>query len=129
MPQTHTFNKMKTYLHNSIERVKYINQFKLPRMTGGIDSCVLAALTRELTNDIEYMTYTKTSKNIKNDLAKLIYTNDQKITEQMQQNLPWRHTIFNLDKFEPTGSSIKENERILYSNHSYKFENYYNNHR
>src|SRR5699024_9649959 len=47
----------------------------------------------------------------------------------MQQNLPWRHTIFNLDKFEPTGSSIKENERILYSNHSYKLANYYKNHR
>lgn len=125
----YTFNKMKTYLDNSIEWLKNNNQYKFLSMTGGIDSRVSAALTRELTNDIEYMTYTKTSKNIKNDLAKLIYTNDQKITEQMQQNLPWRHTIFNLDKFEPTGSSIKENERILYSNHSYKLANYYKNHR
>lgn len=125
----YTFNKMKTYLDNSIEWLKKNDQYKFLSMTGGIDSRVSAALTRSLSDDIEYMTYTRSQKNLKTELAKLIYSNDDKITKQMQQNMAWNHTIFNLDDYEPSESAKEENDRILYSNHSYKLANYYKNQR
>lgn len=125
----YTFNEMKDYLDNSIKWLKQNQQYKFLSMTGGVDSRVSAALTRELSDDIEYMTYTRSQRNIKTELAKLIYSNDDKITGQMQKNLAWNHTIFNLDEFEPDERFIEENEKALYSNHSYKLANYYRNHR
>src|SRR5699024_8111570 len=97
--------------------------------TGGVDSRVSAALTRELSDDIEYMPYTRSQRKLKTELAKLIYSNDDKITGQMQKNLAWNHTIFNLYEFETEERFIKENETVLYSNHSNKLANYYRNHR
>src|SRR5699024_111052 len=125
----YTFSEMKDYLDNSIEWLKQNQQYKFLSMTGGVDSRVSAALTRELSDDIEYMTYTRSQKNLKTDLAKLIYSNDDEITRQMQKNLAWNHTSFNLDEFEPDERFIEESEKVLYSNHSYKLANYYRNHR
>jgi len=125
----YTFSEMKEYLDNSIKWLKKNQQYKFLSMTGGVDSRVSAALTRELSDDIEYMTYTKSQKTLKTDLAKLIYSNDEKITKQMQRNLAWNHTIFNLDEFEPDERFIEETEKVLYSNHSYKLANYYRNYR
>src|SRR5699024_9946010 len=76
-------------------------------------------------DDNKYKTNTKYQKTHKTDLAKLIYSNDEKITKQMQRNLAWNHTIFNLDEFEPDERFIEETEKVLYSNHSYKLANYY----
>lgn len=125
----YTFNEIKSYLDNSIEWLKQNTQEKFLSMTGGIDSRVSAALTRELSADIEYMTYTRSQKNLKSDLAKLIYSNDNKITKQMQQNMAWSHTIFNLDYYAPSEEIRQENDKILYSNHSFKLANYYKNQR
>ncbi|WP_020006172.1 hypothetical protein [Salinicoccus albus] len=124
-----TFKEMRKYLDNSIQWLKNNHQYKFLSLTGGIDSRVSAALTREISNDVEFMTYTKSREKLKTELSRLIYTTDDKVTRQLKENMVWNHTIFNLDEFTPSKKFTEYNQHILYSNHSFNLANYYKNER
>src|SRR5699024_2365931 len=111
-------NSMKT---SSIEKIyptisKYFEQMiiwlqnnqqdKFVTITGGIDSRVSAALTKDI-DDIEYLTYTTPISSIKSSLAKTIYKIDTKITNEMKDNLRWNHTIIDLSKIPLNADELK----------------------
>src|SRR5699024_6915 len=77
------FKEMKPFLDNSRKFLEKIDNDKFVTVTAGIDSRVSAALTRDFSNEMEYLTYTQSPKKLATKMAKQIYKIDEKITTDM----------------------------------------------
>jgi hypothetical protein len=119
------FEELKPYLDQSIKYLENLDKKVIVTVTGGIDSRVSAALTRDFSNKVEYLTYTKPIKDIHNDKAKEIYKIDEEITRDMKNYLGWDHRIINLDNYILDKSEFNAKNKMLNSQHSYPLANYY----
>ncbi|WP_166626544.1 hypothetical protein [Jeotgalicoccus sp. S0W5] len=121
------FKEMKPYLDQSRIYLENINNDKFVSVTAGIDSRVSAALTRDFSNEMEYLTYTQSRKRLATKMAKKIYKIDEKITTDMRDYLGWNHSIIKLSHYTPSKDEIKELNKIYNSKHAYALANYYKN--
>lgn len=121
------FNELKKYLDESIKYLESLDNEIFVTITGGIDSRVSASLTRDFSNKIEYLTYTKPKSKLSSSMAKVIYRADKEITEDMKSYLGWNHSIINLSKYTFSDSKEKNinSSTIFNSIHSYSLANYY----
>src|SRR5699024_2569006 len=106
-----------------------LNQTIFVTVTGGIDSRVSASLTRDFSNQLEYLTYTKKRETLDTPLKKLVYRNDEAITAEMKKYLGWNHTIIDLDDYKPSQSEVNTYLKKFNSRHAYSLINYYRNHK
>lgn len=120
-----TFIEMKPFLDQSIKYLENIQKDIFVTVTGGIDSRVSAALTRDFSNKVEYLTYTKKMKKIASKMAKTIYRTDENITTEMKRFLGWNHSIVNIDNYEVSNDEKERNMKVFNSSHSYSLGNYY----
>ncbi|MFC3900408.1 hypothetical protein [Aliicoccus persicus] len=110
------------------ENIKYLENHKREvyvTVTGGIDSRVSTSLTRDFSNKIEYLTYTRPRDTLKTPLQKLIYKNDAAITLQMKKYMGWNHTIIDLEEYKPNKSEYETFLKMFNSRHSYSLIKYY----
>lgn len=112
------------YFDQMIKWLKSNQQTKFLTVTGGIDSRVSAALSKNI-EGIEYLTYSVPAKSIKADLARKIYRVDTKITNEMKENLRWNHSILDLSKISLSPEELKFYETFYNSKHGYKLDKYY----
>lgn len=119
------FNDMKPYLDQSIAYLEGIEHDKLVTVTAGVDSRVSAALTRDFSNEVEYLTYTQNRNKLASKMAKNIYKIDEKITKDMRSYLGWNHNIINLSDYTASKEQIKKLSKIYNSKHAYSLANYY----
>lgn len=119
------FKEMKPYLDQSRIYLENIDNDKFVSVTAGIDSRVSAALTRDFSNEMEYLTYTQSRKRLATKMAKKIYKIDEKITTDMRDYLGWNHSIIKLSDYTPPKDEIKELNKIYNSKHAYALANYY----
>lgn len=119
------FKEMKPFLDNSRKFLEKIDNDKFVTVTAGIDSRVSAALTRDFSNEIEYLTYTQSPKKLATKMAKQIYKIDEKITTDMKKYLGWNHNIIKLSDYAPSKEKINELSEIYNSKHAYALANYY----
>lgn len=112
------------YFDEMIKWLQNNNQIKFLTVTGGIDSRVSAALSKDVDN-IEYLTYTVPIKSIKSDLARSIYKVDTKITNEMKDNLKWNHSIIDFSKIPLSTEELNFYETFYNSKHGYKLDKYY----
>lgn len=123
------FNEMKPYLDEVIKYLRSLSQTIFVTVTGGIDSRVSTSLTRDFSNQLEYLTYTKKRETLDTDLKKLVYRNDQAITAEMKKYLGWNHTIIDLDDYKPSKSEVSTYLKKFNSRHAYSLINYYRDHK
>lgn len=119
------FYELKKYLDESI---KYLEKSKLDifvTITGGIDSRVSAALTRNFSNNIKYLTYTQSKEKLATDMARKIYEIDEQVAIEMREHLGWNHSIINLDNYQVSKNEATRNNIKYNSKHSYSLANYY----
>jgi len=121
------FNILDPYFKNSSKYLENLDSDKFVTVTAGIDSRVSAALTRDFSNEIEYLTYTQSSKKLATRMAKKIYKIDEKITSSMKAYLGWNHNIIKLSNYTPSKEQINELNKIYNSKHAYALANYYRN--
>src|SRR5699024_7182238 len=119
------FQELKPFLDQSRLFLEGINNDKFVTVTAGIDSRVSAALTRDFSNEMEYLTYTQARKKLATRMAKKIYKIDEKITTDMRNYLGWNHSIIKLSDYTPPKDEIKELNKIYNSKHAYALANYY----
>ncbi|MFD2830013.1 hypothetical protein [Corticicoccus populi] len=120
-----TFEELKPYLDQSIKYLESLDNNLFLTITGGIDSRVSAALTRDFSNKVEYLTYTKPMDKLATKMAKIIYKTDENITKNMKEYLGWNHNIINLEDYLPTKYKNNINHILFNSTHSYSLANYY----
>lgn len=118
------YKRIKPYFTEMINWLKKNKQPKFLTLTGGIDSRVSAALTKEI-EGIEYLTYFMPDNYIKTSLAKSIYATDRKITSQMRENLKWNHKIIDLTEIPMSKDELKFYEQYYNSKHGYRLDKYY----
>lgn len=123
------FNEMKPYLDEVIKYLRNLKQTIFVTVTGGIDSRVSTSLTRDFSNEVEYLTYTKKRETLDTDLKKLVYRNDEAITAEMKKYLGWNHTIIDLDDYKPSKSEVDTYLKKFNSRHAYSLINYYRDHK
>lgn len=123
------FTEMKPYLDEVIKYLRSLNQTIFVTVTGGIDSRVSASLTRDFSNQLEYLTYTKKRETLDTPLKKLVYRNDEAITAEMKKYLGWNHTIIDLDDYKPSQSEVNTYLKKFNSRHAYSLINYYRDHK
>jgi len=119
------FKEMKPYLDESRRFLESIENDKFVTVTAGVDSRVSAALTRDFSNEMEYLTYTQSRKKLATKMAKKIYKIDEKITTDMRDYLGWNHSIIKLSEYTPSKEEVKELNKIYNSKHAYALANYY----
>lgn len=124
-PSSEIFSKIKPYLDQSRIYLESLKNKKIVTVTAGIDSRVSASLTRDFSNEIEYLTYTQNTKKLASRMAKKIYRIDEKITRDMKDYLGWNHSIINLSDYTPTKEQIKSLAKVYNSKHAYSLANYY----
>lgn len=123
------FKEMKPYLDEVIKYLRNLKQTIFVTVTGGVDSRVSTSLTRDFSNEVEYLTYTKKRETLDTDLKKLVYRNDQAITAEMKKYLGWNHTIIDLDDYKPSKSEVDTYLKKFNSRHAYSLINYYRDHK
>lgn len=119
------FNEIKPYLDETIKYMRNIDRDIFVTVTGGIDSRVSASLTRDFSNEVEYLTYTKKREKLDTKLKKLVYRNDEAITSEMKNYLGWNHSIIDLDDFQPSKDETNVYLKKFNSKHAYSLINYY----
>lgn len=122
------YKRMKPYLTEMINWLKKNTQPKFLTVTGGIDSRVSAALSKEI-EGIEYLTYFMPDNYIRSSLAKAIYATDKNITTQMKDNLQWNHEIIDLTEIPLSKDELKFYEQYYNSKHGYRLDKYYREHK
>lgn len=118
------YKRIEPYFTEMINWLKENKQPKFLTLTGGIDSRVSAALTKEV-EDIEYLTYFMPDNYIRTSLAKSIYATDRNITSQMRENLKWDHKIIDLTEIPMSKDELKFYEQYYNSKHGYRLDKYY----
>lgn len=118
------YKRMEPYLTEMISWLKENKQPKFLTVTGGIDSRVSAALTKEI-EGLEYLTYFMPDNYIKSSLAKTIYAVDKNITTQMKDNLQWNHEILDLTEIPLSKDELNFYEKYYNSKHGYRLDKYY----
>lgn len=119
------FLEIKPYLDQISRYLMNVKNNVFLTITGGIDSRVSASLTRDFSNKIEYLTYTKQKEKLDTPLKKLVYRNDESITSEMKRYLGWNHRIIDLDDYKPTKEEISDYLKVFNSRHAYSLINYY----
>lgn len=120
-----TFEELKPYLDQSINYLENCNKDIFLTVTGGIDSRVSAALTRDISNRVEFLTYLKPKKKLTTQIAKIIYRNDEDITRDMKEYLGWNHSIINLGDYNISKEQDLINRKKYNSVHAFNLSNYY----
>jgi len=116
------FEQMNIWLKN------YDNNIILT-LTAGFDSRVSMALTRELSEKVEYITYEHQNIDKLSERAKEIYEIDMYVTKTIAENFNVNHTEVDLADFN-LGTSEKEHAlEILQSTHSFPLIDYFRNER
>lgn len=114
------------------EMITWLKQWQsdiILTLTGGYDSRVSMALTNEISDKVEYLTYLHPNVERLSDTAKQIYENDVFITNEISRNLKVNHTKVDLSKY-----SLNEQEKMYYKNilqtaHSFPLIDYFKNKR
>lgn len=119
------FYDLKKYLNESITYLEKVNNDIFVTVTGGIDSRVSAALTRDFSNKVKYLTYTQPKNKLATKMAKKIYEIDEQIAKEMRVYLGWNHTIINLEEYKLTKENNRINNIKFNSKHSYALSKYY----
>src|SRR5699024_8205120 len=116
------FEQMNIWLKN------YDNNIILT-LTAGFDSRVSMALTRELSEKVEFITYEHQNIDKLSERAKEIYEIDMYVTKTIAENFNVNHTEVDLADFN-LGTSEKEHAlEILQSTHSLPLIDYFRNER
>lgn len=104
------------------EQIKWLdNQDKklYLSLTGGFDSKVTMALTKNIQEKISYFTYMRNTENA-NRTTKWIYDTDEKIVNTLVSNLNLNHQFLNIDDMEWTDEQVDQLSKHTTSNHSFK---------
>lgn len=98
-------------------------------LTGGYDSRVSMALTNELSDRIEYLTYLSGNKDRMTERAREIYEIDEYIVKEITRNFKIKHSLINLERFDLTGTEREELKLKLQSSHSFPLLAYFRHNR
>lgn len=104
------------------EQVKWLgNQDKklYLSLTGGFDSKVTMALTKNIQEKITYFTYMRDTSNA-NRTVKWIYNTDKKIVDKINKNLNLNHKYMFIDDIEYDKKDLNNLSSHTTSNHSFK---------
>lgn len=119
------FDELQPYLDQSIKYLEDLNTNLFLTITGGVDSRVSAALTRDFSSKVEYLTYTQPLDKLATKMAKKIYKTDESITKSMKRYLGWNHNIITLEDYTLPKRENNINHIKFNSKHSYSLANYY----
>ena len=98
-------------------------------LTGGYDSRVSMALTNELSERIEYITYLHPNPKRLSEAAQKIYDIDLFITKALEKNFRINHTQIDLADYNLTVSEREYYKSILQTAHSFSLIDYFKNER
>lgn len=96
-------------------------------LTGGYDSRVSMALTNELSDKIEYVTYLHPNLKRLSEAAQKIYEVDLFITEALSKNFCINHTQVNLADYNLEEREKEYYKTILQTAHSFSLIDYFKN--
>src|SRR5699024_73567 len=112
-----TFEEMDTLLVNSRGWLAKQPAEKFLTLTAGIDSRVSAALSRDMSSDIEFLTYYTPSKYLATRMAKTIHKIDTGVTKQMRENMKWNHSIISITDYRPPTDHLEAMKAFNNSHH------------
>lgn len=98
-------------------------------LTGGYDSRVSMALTNELSERIEYITYLHPNLKRLSEAAQKIYEVDLFITEALEKNFRINHTQVDLADYDLKNDEREHYKSILQTAHSFPLIDYFKNDR
>src|SRR5699024_3921517 len=98
-------------------------------LTGGYDYLVSMALTNELSERIEYITYLHPNPKRLSEAAKKIYDIDLFNTKALEQNFRINHTQIDLADYNLTVSEREYYKSVLQTAHSFSLIDYFKNER
>src|SRR5699024_2074913 len=104
------------------EEVKWLdnqNQKLYLSLTGGFDSKVTMALTKNIQEKMSYFTYMKNTENA-TERTKWIHNMDKRIVDKLRYNLNLNHKYIHIDDIEVPQERIKQLSTHTTSNHAYK---------
>src|SRR5699024_3123067 len=122
-----TFTEMKPLLINSRDWLMKQPGAKFLTITAGIDSRVSAALSRDFSPEIEFLTYYTPAKYLATKMAKTIHKIDTYVTKQMKENMQWNHSIISIRDYTPTKSELERMRGFYNSHHAFGLIEYYRN--
>lgn len=122
-----TFEEMDKLLVNSRNWLAKQPAEKFLTLTAGIDSRVSAAVSRDMSSDIEFLTYYTPSKYLATRMAKTIHKIDTGVTKQMRENMQWNHSIISIRDYRPPQDDLENMKEFYNSHHAFGLINYYRN--
>lgn len=117
------------YFGEMIKWLKKWNNNIILTLTGGYDSRVSMALTNELSDRIEYITYLHPNLNRLSETARKIYEMDLFITDELSKNFRINHTQVNLADYNLEENERENYKKTLQSAHSFPLIDYFKNDR
>src|SRR5699024_4718552 len=104
------------------EEVKWLNKLNIPlylSLTGGFDSKVTMALTKDIQEKISYFTYMRNTDN-STKTVKWIYKTDKNTVDKLRYNLNLNHRYLHIDEIKIPERRINDLSNHTTSNHSFK---------
>lgn len=117
------------YFREMIKWLKKWDNDIILTLTGGYDSRVSMALTNELSERIEYITYLHPNLKRLSEAAQKIYEVDLFITETLEKNFRINHTQVNLADYDLKNDEREYYKSILQTAHSFSLIDYFKNDR
>ncbi|QQD85664.1 hypothetical protein [Jeotgalicoccus sp. ATCC 8456] len=121
--------ELEIYFEQMLIWLKNWNNDIVLTLTGGYDSRVSLALTREINDKIEYITYIHPNLKRLSERAQEIYDIDMFITKSLRDNMNLNHTMVNLADYDIQGEERDYYKKVLQSSHSYPLIDYFENKR
>ena len=97
-------------------------------LTGGIDSRISLALAKPILEELKFFTYLKPLNHIQNKKRVNIYSKDEKIVQNLVDNLRIEHEFFTINKDIKDKNYYKKLKKVVSSNHSYALSKYFQDH-
>ena len=94
-------------------------------LTGGIDSRISLALAKPIIEELKFFTYLKPLNHIQNEKRRDIYSKDEKIVQDLAENLRIEHEFFTINKEKKDRNYYKKLRQVVSSNHSYALSKYF----
>lgn len=121
--------ELEIYFSEMIEWLKAWNNEIILTLTGGYDSRVSLALTREISDKVEYLTYVHPNLQRLSERAQEIYDIDKFVTKFLSENMNLNHSLVELSDYDLKGEEREYYKTILQSAHSFPLIDYFKNKR
>lgn len=119
--------ELEVYFEEMIKWLKNWDKEILLSLTAGYDSRVSMAITREISDKVEYITYLHPNLSRLSERAQEIYDIDMHVTDMIGTNLNVKHTKIDLADYNLTGEERKNALETLQTTHSFSLIDYFRN--